>query len=282
VATDAKLRSALLAKLGVTPQALSLRVQKKKKLTPMSPELATYLIAHEEGVNIDKYLLGPVVQEVRQLVNLTRAMAAPAASAPAAKSRRDPPRAKGIRFPSGFKVSDMLLPESKLQEAMDMAKVYPLLYVLENSMREVIKRVMAAHYGEDWWNLRLSSGKGRTVQDKWSSRTKNERKYHQRRGSHPIDYVDLGDLGTIILSNSAIFFRAVLDCDIDWFRSTFMDDLEQSRNVVGHMNPLDPNNIKDLEVKVERWSKLMKHAGTALNNVRISSSQASASVIPAS
>jgi hypothetical protein len=265
MATNAKLRTALLAKLGgVTSQALSARVQKKKQLAPMSTELATYLIAHEEGLKIDKYLPPATVQQVRELINHTRPPATNLATPSKARSSRGANKAREIRFPTGLRLPQMFLPAGKLGEALDMAKVYPLLYVLENSMREIIRRTMAGHYRDDWWDTKLLSGKVKPVHAKAVDRMKNERKYHQRRGAHPIDYVDLADLGTIISSNSGIFFRSVLDCEVDWFRSTFMDDLEQSRNVVGHMNPLDPNNIKDLEVKVERWSKLLKHsAGSA-------------------
>jgi hypothetical protein len=268
VATNRELRTALLAKLDISPQALSLRVQKKKRMSPMSTELATYLIAHEEGIRIDKYLLPDTVDRVRGLVNLTRSSAAASSPPPAIKSKRHASRLKEIRFPSGFKVSDVLLPSAKLQEAQEMAKVYPLLYVLENSMREVIKRVMKARYGEDWWGTALTTAKLKEIHQKASGRLKKEKKWHQRRGSHPIDYVDLADLGALFQSNAAIFFPTILDCDADWFRN-FMDELEPSRNVIGHMNPLDPNNIKDLQVRVERWSKLLKHSAGALNGTAV-------------
>jgi Swt1-like HEPN len=261
MATNPKLRTALLAKLAITPQALSLRVQKKKNLTPMSTELATYLIAHQNGIKIDKFLAPGEVEQVRELLKHTPAPV-PREVARSAKSNRQAPRTKEIRFPTGFKVSDMLLPESKLKEAIDMARVYPLLYVLENSMREVIKRVMKAKYGDGWWDTKLTTGQLKAVHQKALDRKKNEKKWHQRRGAHAIDYVDLADLGTIIQSRAADFFPHILD-DVDWFRS-FMKELEPSRNVIGHMNPLDANNIKDLEVRIERWSKLLKHAGTAL------------------
>jgi hypothetical protein len=262
MATNSKLRSALLTKLSITPQALSLRVQKKKKLTPMSTKLATYLIAHEEGIKIDKFLTAAEVQQVRELMNLTRTTAA-ATSVSSARSKREAPRTKEIRFPSGFKVKDALLPASKLKEAQEMAKVYPLLYVLENSMREVIKRAMKAKHGETWWDTQLTSGKPKTVHQTASDRKVNEKKWHQGRGAHPIDYVDLSDLRVIIQANSALFFPAVLGDDIEWFRQ-FMKELEPSRNVLCHMNPLDAHNTKDLEVKVERWSKMVSQAGTAL------------------
>jgi hypothetical protein len=61
------LRSALLAKLGLTQQGLSKRVQLKKAMSPMSTEDAAYLIAHEAGIKIDKYLTDEQVDRVRGL-----------------------------------------------------------------------------------------------------------------------------------------------------------------------------------------------------------------------
>lgn len=263
MATNPKLRSTLLAKLDISPQALSLRVQKKKKLAPMSTELATYLIAHENGIKIDKFLDPDEVHQVRELLKHAPA-SPPRAAVTSAKSKGRLLGTKEIRFPTGFKVSNMLLPESKLKEAIDMAKVYPLLYVLENSMREVIKRIMKAKYGGGWWDTQLTTGQLKAVHQKASDRKKNEKKWHQRRGAHEIDYVDLADLGSIIQNRTADFFPHILD-DVDWFRS-LMKELEPSRNVIGHMNPLDANNIKGLEVGIERWSKLLKHAGPALED----------------
>ena len=45
-----------------------------------------------------------------------------------------------------------------------------------------------------------------------------------------------------------------------------MKELEPTRNVLCHMNPLDANNTKALQVQVERWSKLVKRAGSALDD----------------
>jgi hypothetical protein len=51
VATNTKLRQALLKKLGVTPQRMSQRVTQIKRLHgPMSTEDATYVLAHQEGL----------------------------------------------------------------------------------------------------------------------------------------------------------------------------------------------------------------------------------------
>ena len=41
--------------------------------------------------------------------------------------------------------------------------LYPILYVLENSMREVVRRIMRAQFGDDWWDKHLVCGKLKTI-----------------------------------------------------------------------------------------------------------------------
>jgi Swt1-like HEPN len=262
MATNGSLRVALLAKLGITPQALSLRVQTKKKTSPMSTEDAVYLIAHEQGIKIDRYLSKETVDRVRALVHQTQPVVRALPNVARTKAKSASKRPKEIRFSSNLKTADMLLPEAKLKEAREMAEVYPLLYVLENSMREIIKRVMTANYADGWWDTQLTTSKLQEIHAKAAGRKKSEKKWHQGRGAHPIDYVDLADLGTIVLGKSSLFFPSVLGDDVEWFRH-FMKELEPSRNVVCHMNPLDENNIKGLQVQVGRWANLVKQAALA-------------------
>ena len=65
--TNRELRTALLNKLKITQQALSLRVKKIKSRNPMTTEEATYLIAHREGIILDKYLDKEAVANIRRI-----------------------------------------------------------------------------------------------------------------------------------------------------------------------------------------------------------------------
>lgn len=152
-----------------------------------------------------------------------------------------------------------MLDAEKLAEAKEMAELYPILYVLENSMREVVKRVMHTTYGHDWWDTQLQTGKLKTVHQTATGRmtTESRQRWHQRRGGHPVYYIGLDDLGSIITGKQDAFFNNMLATDIDWFKH-FMKELEPSRNVLCHMNPLSKTNVKDLSIKLERWEALVK------------------------
>jgi len=264
VATNSALKEALLEKLGITKQGLSARVQVKKKVLPITTEDAVYLIAFNEGIKIDKFLSPEKVAEVRGLHTQAAAIkSAPSTVTPQNKSRSNSRRGSSpreIRFPNEFKATDPLLSLTKLNEAKAMAAVYPLLYVLENSIRELVKRVMRAKHGDDWWDTQLTSGKLKELKNKAASRMKTETKnsWHQKVGAHPIDYVDLGDLGTIIRGKKSHFHPTIIT-DWDWFLH-FMKELYPSRNVVCHMNPLLSDNIKDVKLKVTKWERMIKSA----------------------
>lgn len=257
-----ELRRELLKKLDITPQGLHERVKKRKRSVPMSTPDATCVIAHEQGIHVDRYIPPDDLERVRSLVRMgvQSSEREPRAKA-AAPGRSRVERHVEVRFPSEFRLTDPILPKPKLEEARQMAQVYPLLYVLENSIREVIKRVMAAKYGADWWDTELTSGKAKSVHDAADTRrtqetTKNS--WHQRRGAHPIDYTDLGQLLTVIQAKQGAFIPGVIP-DADWF-AQFMRELEPSRNVLCHMNPLDELNAKDVRQKLERWSRVVAAA----------------------
>jgi hypothetical protein len=263
------LRAALMSKMSWTRQQLSSRVQRVRKILPVNTATAHAVIAHQQGMKIDRYLdddelvrvqtviakLGAgnsVKQAASEKVHLSRAGRGPARRSVASNPTRS------IVFPQKFKLSDPVLGDFKLREAREMAEVYPLLYVLENSMRELVQRVMKAKYGLEWWDAALTSGKLKTLKTNSDARREKERlqSWHQRRGAHAIDYIDLGQLGEIIVGRQDDFFPHVLGDNRAWFEQ-FMRELEPSRNVLCHMNPLDPHNIADLKVKAARWSKLV-------------------------
>lgn len=258
---SSKLRADLIAKTGWSKQVLSARVQALRRIAPVSTPIAQAVIAHQRGLQLHRYLDEATLKRVQEALPL---FSRSVGSAPAASSRPKGKRTSGnnaervLVFPSQFKTSAPLLSDEKIREAKEMASLYPILYVIENSMRELIKRVLAAKYGGDWWHTALTGGKAKSMRDNADARRNKEDQmnWHQRRGAHPIDYVDLGDLGTIIAAKYDDFFPVILGESRPWF-DQFMRELEPSRNVLCHMNPLDRHNAADLKVKAERWRSLI-------------------------
>jgi hypothetical protein len=134
MATNATIKKALLEKLGVTPQRLSQIAQKRKQQLPMSTEQAVYTIAHENGVDLSKYLSKEETTEVRGLVAQLRS-SAPGSTAPVtngktalAKGTTAKPVLVTIAGLNVEKLPGMTAMHAK--EAKMMAeKVYPTIYV---------------------------------------------------------------------------------------------------------------------------------------------------------
>lgn len=253
-------RAALVAKTGWSKQTLSANVKKKKKLTLMSTPEAWCVLAHEQGVPVDKFLNADERARVRALMQHvvpSSPQAAPKTAARAVKA----PQERVLRFPGEFKTTNPLLPSAKLNEAKEMAAIFPILYVLENSIRDLIMRVMCDKYGADWWDTQLTSGNANQVRQKAAGRMSSQEKmhfWHQRRGSHPIDYVDLPDLGILILAKQNDFVPNIIP-NREWFLH-MMRELEPSRNVVCHMNPLEKGNVDDVKGWARKWETTIKAA----------------------
>jgi hypothetical protein len=153
-----------------------------------------------------------------------------------------------------FKDTDPILSQNKLSEAKEMARIYPFIYVLENSIREVIDRVMKSRYGENWWNIKAprklkDDVAGRMAEDKRDS-------WHQRRSNRPIDYVDLNDLPRLVRKIEREIVPNIIS-DLQWF-SEMVKEVYKSRCVVCHMNPLDKDNIQGVKLRYKQWQKQIK------------------------
>jgi hypothetical protein len=251
--TNRRLRKALLEKLKVTPQALSWRVQGLKKQYAITTEDATYIIAQRQGIILDKYLDRDTVSHIRGIIQQITHITQDATTIAklARKGKREAEKKQlFVVFPKEFTVTDPILEKGKLLEARDMAAVYPLLYVLENSIREVIDQVMTSRYGHNWWDLKVGKLKDR-VNERMSDEKRNS--WHQRRGARPIDYLDLAQLPALVRQIQKDIVPDVIP-SIEWF-TQFVDEVYRSRCVVCHMNPLDETNIQAVKVKFIQWQR---------------------------
>jgi hypothetical protein len=258
MATHPKIKKALLKELGVTPQRLSQMVKKRKRELPMSTELAVYTFAFEHGVDIAKDLGNEETAEVRALVAQLRS-----GGSPSAPTRTNGATKKSVARPvtvtiAGVSIGDIpTLKSSHAKEAKAMAeRVYPTMYFFENSVRDFIERVLSAKHGKDWWNVAVSS----KVRDKAEQFKKDEKKdtWHGKRGRRDLDYLLLPQLWTIIRDKWKDDFEPLFPQGPAWVQSLIESDMNVSRRVVAHMNPLEEDDIKGLEASFRKWVKHLK------------------------
>lgn len=246
-----ELRKALLNKLGITPQALSQQAQKIKAHVPMTTEQAVCIIAQRNGIKLDKYLDEEMIHLIRDLLQQVTPPSQITTKKVERKTGKQAPRQYVIRIGKQFEFTDPLLPRSKLSEANEMSDIFPYLYVLENSIREFIDKIMTDEYGANWWDSQAPSELRKEVIKRMGDDKRDS--WHQRRGARPIDYLDLKDLPRLLNKLEKIVVPDIIS-DLDWFRQ-LVKQVYKSRCVVCHMNPLDKDNVDAVLVWFNQWQK---------------------------
>jgi hypothetical protein len=260
VAVDPRVRKALQAKLGgVSRQAINERAQRLARRLPMSPEDAEYVIAHQQGVPLGRYLDADTLTRISGYVTQLNGVAAQRQSAaPKAKAT-----AKQVVVEIGGIKIDAVpgLTPAHAKEAKIMAeKVYPVLYVFENSVRDVIASVLEANFGADWWEKAVPD----PIKKEVAKRMKKEGKeaWHSKRGI-PIQHADLPWLADIVSDpNLWPYFKSILPRQ-NWLDSV-IDDMNVSRRVVAHMNPISSDDIKSVENGYRKWVKQLREKASEL------------------
>jgi hypothetical protein len=210
-------------------------------------EQAAALVASEFGIDISKFLKPEELSELRRL---------PTQAPPIIKKvvyKQPMPQHKIIKFSSGLQIQDPLLPLKTANEAVEMSKIYEYIYVFENSVRNVISLVLTKKYGQDWWDTHVA----KTVKERVQGRINDEgnNPWHGKRGSAPIFYTLIDDLKSIIKNNWTDFAR--IFPDQNWIE-TRIGEIERSRNIIAHNNPLAKRDAERIKIYFEDWEAQLK------------------------
>jgi hypothetical protein len=258
-ATNKELLAALRQKLGdVSPQAISQRRMKIKRLVDMPTDVATYIVAHRERLRISKWLGPEKLREVAEfeekLMAKERVVEQPASgtrrpsrgAAQPAKVTRNTTIGGKVKIPSGA------LNPTHVAEARRMAETYPLLYVFENSVREFLDGHLRAAFGDDWHlDTKIVNTDTRRRVER-NKAAEDATRYHSRRNERFIYYTDITDLPLIVEStNGWKVFKKDLP-STTWLKS-IIERIEPSRHVVAHMNPIRPRDTRRIEDALADW-----------------------------
>ncbi len=246
---DESLMKSLKEVTNLSLSALYKRIQRKKQNLgfTVTIEQAAALLASEHGIDISRFLKRDELSELRTLQTQTPQVVKKVVT------KKGIAQPKIIQFASGLRVQALPLSNKMLVEAVEMAEVYPLIYVFENSVRNVISSVLAKQHGEDWWVTCVADGVQKRVQGRMDKESKNP--WHGKRSSIPIFYTDIKDLLSIIRDNWTDFVS--LFPSQGWIESR-INDIEMSRNIVAHNNPLAKRDIKRIMVYFEDWIDQLK------------------------
>ncbi len=255
MAVDSEIRKRLLDKLQITPRALNMRIKRVTEEEVISREDAACVIAHEVGVSIADRLDTESLTRINDYTDKRKARTSAAAASPPPKKPAEKQTGSSDVKVLGTQIESLPgMSQAKFRQAQLMVeKVYPLLYLFENSVREVVARVLAAAHGSKWWDVVASAKEKEAVEGRRAK--EGAEAWHSQKSAHPIYYTDLNHLAKIVNRQfehfKAIFPRA------SWFDG-LVDDVAVSRNEVAHMNPIKAADLRHLESAFTKWTAQMR------------------------
>ena len=252
-----ELREHLQRKLDVGPRQLRRLIASTAAELPSTNQQALFVLAHKNGMKLSNYLTPEQIGEVRGLVQGRLGLAVPSPTNGALRAtRRTSPRPVSVLI-ANVKVGEIPgLKASHAQEAKAMGeRVYPTMYLFENSVRDVIELVLKTKYGNDWWQTAVP-GKVREQAAQFAEDEKKDT-WHSKRGRRQIDYLQLPQLWKII-KHKWKDFEPLFPQGQAWVQSMIENDMNVSRRVIAHMNPLEADDITSLEASFRKWVKHLK------------------------
>ena len=242
----------------MSAQAVQQRRARLQALVTMPNDVAEGVLAQQIGLKPHQYIDDP---------DLLSRIATAAALVQEAEARRAGDGAtvrstqgqvkvtptQSVLMLGGKKLRDGVLNKKHQSDAQRMSEVYPVLYLLENSIREYIDWHLSVAYGSDWWDDPLLVPRGPRESVKIVQKAANENRWHTSRKARLIYYTTLGNLVDIVRSEQgAKVFKAPRFPRPTWFPE-LVQRAEVSRNIVAHMNPLQTADIRRLELALEDW-----------------------------
>ncbi len=133
-----------------------------------------------------------------------------------------------------------------------MAKAYLWLYITENTLRELIRKVFEKE--QDWWNKRVNGGIKNDVRD-----AKDKYPYDGAKRRDELEYTHLSQLKEIITAknNWNMFISFLEETDKNSFQAT-IDKAIPSRNSIAHCTSLNGEDLKFVEVRFKDILKMIK------------------------
>lgn len=135
-------------------------------------------------------------------------------------------------------------------EALEMARLYALLYCFENEVRTLIRETLEEKEGVDWWS-KLPAKVRSHAENRQETAMKDSWLEGQKRDL--LGFVDFGMLASIITEKWEFF--SIIPSQ-HWLRQR-MDELEKARNFIAHNRMLLPSEFQRIYMYISDWNRVI-------------------------
>lgn len=166
----------------------------------------------------------------------------------------------GIRIGSETTTTETLLMEEALSpfavdmrnEALQMARVYALLYCFENSVRKLIQERLTEKCGTDWWSVAVPKAVRDFADGRKASALKDS--WLEAESKEAIQFVEFGHLADIITNRWEDFSDLIPTQH--WLKQR-MYELEKARNFIAHNRLLLQTEFQRIYMYVADWNRMV-------------------------
>ncbi|OLF75203.1 hypothetical protein AWH60_08260 [Pseudoalteromonas haloplanktis] len=142
-------------------------------------------------------------------------------------------------------------PVNLRNSALEMARLYAVLYAFENHVRQFIRETLAENEGANWFEklpakmVGHAEGRQQTaMKDSWLEGEKTDL----------LGFLDFGHLAQLIVAKWE-HFQAVVPSQ-HWLKQR-MDELEKSRNFIAHNRILLPSEFQRMYMYIADWNRVI-------------------------
>ena len=152
-------------------------------------------------------------------------------------------------------IEEEWLPEDILLKGKEMSRHYILVYFIENSLRIFIDKICTDKYGDNFIKkIKISADSSQKI----GSRKLEEKKHKwlSVRGGNDLFYLDLEDLGKIIINNWDIFLNYFPNQN--WIIGK-IEEISKIRNLIAHNSYVEKN---DRDLLRHYYTQILKQINT--------------------
>ena len=221
-------------------------------------ETALMYLAHTSGISLERH--GATAEDLQAVRELTAKINGSNEMAPGT-SRQQPAASTPTRRVHAFSapefpVTDVpqFVAEQLTAARRRSGEAYGVASVLEQSVRELIRRLMSAEYGEQWWS-EVPRGPRKNA-EYWMQQDHDD-PWHDPRGDHALDYLSFSEYSQIITSQKLWrLFEPVLKRTS--LAEEVLRDANVSRRTIAHMGELSVEDFDHLKAATRKWLKTLR------------------------
>ncbi len=135
--------------------------------------------------------------------------------------------------------------------ALQMARLYSVLFCFENEVRNLIQETLEENIGADWWD-KLPTKVKQHANNRQSTALKDS--WLEGEKDNCLGFVDFGMLATIIIEYWG-YFDSIIPSQ-QWLKQR-MDELEKTRNFIAHNRMLLPSEFQRIYMYIADWNRVI-------------------------